>query len=253
MLTKIRKALPIVLALPLLSFQAAADVMWTYDSDIDQTPHYLRVNRITETSPPDEEIAGFEIDGRYAVNDQLGLVARYSFGSGESVEEEGVMDSKLKIADIGLTYGMPFNDQLFYELKAVYNYRKESSSMGGESEARHARSIRITPRVRYDFNQYLQARALVEFEKPEHMDVGSEAAIYLTLIPMEKLAFDFKFGKGITNTEHDSENGKWSNDNWYVEPRISYRINSMFSLEVAYRDKKEGGRFVDFGVVTFFE
>ena len=250
MFTKITKALPIVFALPLLSFQAAADVMWTYDSDIDQSSHYLRINRITETSPPDEEIAGFEIDGRYAVNDRLGLLARYSFGSGEVVEEDGIIESDLKIADIGLSYGMPFNEQLFYELKAVYNFREQSEDY---SETERARSIRITPRVRYDFNQYLQARALVEFEKPEHKDIGSEAAIYLTLIPMEKLAFDFKFGKGITNTDHDSENGKWSNDDWYVEPRISYRINSMFSLEVAYRDKKEGGRFVDFGVVSFFE
>ena len=249
MFTKITKALPIVFALPLLSFQAAADVMWTYDSDIDQSSHYLRINRITETSPNDE-MAGFEIDGRYAVNDRLGLLARYSFGSGEEVEEDGVIESDLKIADIGLSYGMPFNEQLFYELKAVYNFREQSEDY---SETERARSIRITPRVRYDFNQYLQARALVEFEKPEHKDIGSEAAIYLTLIPMEKLAFDFKFGKGITNTDHDSENGKWSNDDWYVEPRISYRINSMFSLEVAYRDKKEGGRFVDFGVVSFFE
>lgn len=248
-----KKSLPAVLALPLLSSPTAADVMWTYDSDIDQTPHYLRINRITETSPPNEKIAGFEIDGRYAVNDRFGLIARYSFGGGEFVEEEGVIDGKLQIADIGLTYGMPFNDQLFYELKAVYNYREQSASMGDYSKTQRTRSIRVTPRVRYDFNQYLQARALVEFEKPENLDVGSEAAVYLTLIPMEKLAFDFKFGKGITNTERDSENGKWSNDNWYVEPRISYRINTMFSLEVAYRDKKEGGRFVDFGVVTFFE
>lgn len=248
MFTKITKALPIVFALPLLSFQAAADVMWTYDSDIDQTSHYLRINRITETSP-DDEMAGFEIDGRYAVNDQLGLIARYSFGNGESVEEGDVIDGDRKIADIGLSYGMAFNDQLFYELKAVYNYQEMSRD---DSGTRRDRSIRVTPRVRYDFNQYVQARALVEFEKPDHLDLGSEAAIYLTLIPMEKLAFDFKFGKGITNTERDDD-GKWSNDDWYVEPRISYRINSMFSLEVAYRDKKEGGRIVDFGVVSFFE
>lgn len=253
MLSKIASTYFVALTLSLIPCQAVADVMWTYDTDIDKTAHFLRINRILETSPPDEELKGFEIDGRYAISDRLGIVARYSFGSGDSTEDGQTIKSKLKIADIGMTYGLAFNDRLFYELKAVYNYRQVSAETDDSTEKESKRSIRLTPRVRYDINSYLQTRALIEVEKPEHEDLGSEAAIYLTLLPIDKLALDFKFGKGLTTTNHnDPDQGKWSNDAWYVEPRLSYRFSSTFSIEAAYRDKKEGGRFVDFGVVAFF-
>ncbi|USE39456.1 porin family protein [Endozoicomonas sp. SCSIO W0465] len=255
MLSKTAGTYFVAFTLPLIPCLSAADVMWTYNTDIDKTPHFLRINRISETSPPAEEVQGVEIDGRYAMSDRLGIVARYSFGSGDAVEDGQTSDSKLKIVDIGITYGLPLNDQLFYELKAVYNYRQSSFSENeGATEKESQRSIRLTPRVRYDINSYLQARALIEFEKPEHEDLGSEAAIYLTLTPINKLALDFKFGKGLTTTNHNDpdEGGKWSNDAWYVEPRVSYRINSTVSIEAGYRDKKEGGRLVDFGAVVFF-
>lgn len=249
-----QSAVPFVLgvALSSLSYQASADILWTYDSDIDKTPHYLRINRIIETSPPDEEVRGFELDGRYGLTDNFGLLLRHSFGSGDSFEEGENIDLSRDIYDIGFSYGELIRDDLFVELKAVYNYGKSVAETDSERQEQSSYSIRLTPRIRYDINDYIQTRALIEFEKPESADIGSEAAVYLTLIPNEKLALDMKFGKGITTTDHNGDEGKWVNDDWYFEPRLSYKVTDTFTLEAAYRDKNEGGQIVDFGLVAFF-
>ena len=247
-----RSAVPLVLGVALagMSLQSSADILWTYDSDIDKTPHYLRVNRIIETSPPDEEIRGFEIDGRYGLTDNFGLLFRHSFGSGDAVEEGDDIDLDRQIYDIGFSYGDLITDDLFYEIKAVYNHSKSTLETADERFVERAYSIRLTPRIRYDINDYIQTRALIELERPTGADIGSEAAIYLTLKPNDKLALDIKFGKGITSTDHSED--KWTNDAWYVEPRLSYRVSDNFTLEAAYRDKEEGGQIVDFGLVAFF-
>lgn len=233
-----------------MSIQANADILWTYNSDIDKTPHYLRVNRIIETSPPDEEIRGYEIDGRYGLSDNFGFLLRHSFGSGDSAEGGQITELDRKIYDIGFSYGDLINDDLFYEVKAVYNHGSSTAQTSTQKQKQSAYSFRVTPRIRYDINDYLQTRALIEFEKPHNADLGSEAAVYLTLIPTQELALDVKFGKGITSTNHSDR--KWVNDAWYVEPRLTYRINDSVSLEAAYRDKEKGGQIVDFGFVVFF-
>ena len=252
MLPKITKTFFPALILSMLSCQSSADILWTYGTDIDQTPHFLRFNLINETSSDDEEIQGYEMDWRYGINDNLGLVARYSYGEGDSQDDGQTIKSILKIADIGLTYGMAY-ERLFYELKAVYNFRQISETLNDTTVKASTNSARLTPRLRYDLNDYIQTRALVELEKSEDADLGSEAAIYLTLIPVQALALDIKFGKGLTTTDHDDpDQGKWSNDPWYFEPRLSYRITPTFSLEASYRDKKEGGRLIDFGLISIF-
>lgn len=247
-----RSAVPFVMGIALggLSYQAHADILWTYDSDIDKTPHYLRINRITETGPPDEEIRGFEIDGRFGLTDNIGLLLRHSFGSGDAFAEGEATDLTREIYDIGFSYGNSLNESLFYELKTVFNHSFATSKTDGERETESTYAYRLTPRIRYDINDYLQTRAQVEFERPHNADLGSEAALYLTVIPTEQLSLDIKFGKGITTTDHADR--KWADDQWYVEPRLSYRIAENFTLEAAYRDKEGGGQIIDFGVVAFF-
>ena len=229
------------------SVPLVADIMWSHGTDIDQTQGYLRINRILEDSEGDEKIDGYEIDGRYGLGENWSVTARHTFGEGRAIDNGIRTDMDLTITSIGTSYGRVLSEGWFVAAKAEYVYRDSDWSEPGMSGGSIARSYRLTPQARYDVNDFLQVRVLIEFEKVESEDVGAEAAIFTAFQLTDSLVLDVKWGKGIMNTDHSTEDGKWSNDRWYKEPRLVYSLTDNHVLEAAYRDKPEGGNIIDFG------